>query len=683
MTTPVLSFRLSNEFIAPYAKKTPDWGFPIGGGNTLGELTFVSKYSRIKDNGKKEQWFETCRRCVEGYYSILKDHCLSNKTAWNESKAQHSAQDAYDRMFKFKWTPPGRGLANMGTNIVHDDNNIATLINCAAISTERISSHSVYEATMPFTRLMEMSMHGIGCGFDVRGAGKLAICIPVGAEEEFVVPDSREGWSESVGKILESYFFKNRPPVRFNYDLVRPEGAPLVRFGGKASGPGPLKRLHESIQRQFEGRGGEKVSSRDIVDLMNKIGKAVVAGGARRSALISLGAPSDTDYVNLKNWDLPENKERTGPDGWSWSSNNSVYADSDSDLAHLTEAISVNGEPGIIWLDVVNNYGRLADAPDMRDKANLTNPCGEIPLEGGGELCCLAELYPSRHDSLADFLRSVKHAYMYAKSVVLLSSPWAETNEIITRNRRIGVSMTGIVDMIESRGWNMVRDWMDKGYEYLRAADVQYSAWLGVRESLRLSTIKPAGSTSLLAGTTAGVHWPTTSNYFLRRQRFLKFDPVVEILQDAGYSIEPDKMDPNMTVVVEMPTVGLNIRSEREVSAWEKINLAANAQRFWSDNMVSVTVSFDKETEAKEIAPMLRFMQGQLKSVSFLPIDKEGTFYEQAPYEPLSEMEALRMLSEVRSLDRAALYSMDADAEGEAFCNSDVCEIPQRGTDAS
>jgi adenosylcobalamin-dependent ribonucleoside-triphosphate reductase len=422
----------------------------------------------------------------------------------------------------------------MGTEFVHVNKNNAALNNCAALTTEKLSTHSAYEATMPFVRLMEMSMHGVGVGFDTRGAGKLIIHEPLMPETHtHIIEDTREAWAESVGILLESYFFKNRPTVEFDYSLVRPAGTPLKSFGGAASGPEPLRKLHEGIRRQFVDRARESITSRDIVDIMNQIGKAVVSGGARRSALIALGDPTDDDYINLKNWDLPINAARTGPDGWAWTSNNSVLAHSDDSYDNLIDKVVINGEPGFLYLDIMQNYGRLADPADDRDKnATLCNPCAEISLFPN-EFCCLSELYPANHETLADFERSLKHSYMYAKAVTLMPSIWGETNEVIVRNRRIGVSMTGIVEFIESHSWAEMRQWMDSAYGRLRDLDKTYSEWLGIRESIKLTTVKPAGTTSLIAGTTSGVHWPTTSGHYIRRQRFLKSDPLVALLREA------------------------------------------------------------------------------------------------------------------------------------------------------
>lgn len=1108
-----LSFKLTDDFIEPYTGLKPNWGFSIGGGNSLSELTFILKYSRKKDDGTKEQWWEVCRRCVEGMYSILKDHAKYNKTPWNDLKAQKSARDAYDRMFHFKWTPPGRGLQHMGTRYIAESRNGARLINCSAVSTEKISTHSAYEATLPFVRLMEMSMNGIGVGIDCRGAGNIVLHQPTDEEEVVVIDDTREAWAQSVGILLESFFFKNRKTVKFDYSRIRPEGAILHSFGGTASGPGPLMRMHEKIAELLSGREGEPLSSRDIMDIANLSGKAAVAGGSRRSALIGFGYQHDEDYVNLKNWNLPENAERTGPDGWAWASNNSIIATSDEDLSSVIEQIKINGEPGIIWTDIMSRYGRLNDPENDKDtKSNLSNPCfsadtliavadgrgavpiselaesgddvavyavdpdtgmveikmarhprltgknkdmvkvtfndgssirttldhkflmkdgttklakdlvkndsvpaftkrqevvkkggnkywqvvcdtndahgkrafehrliaeffepekyesmyseekesgwikgglvihhkdynglnnapdnleimtfkdhasyhakhdkagekngmfgrvhsddtkaligaktrerwqdeeyqkrmkqaitdgvtqfqrdsqsqvmkerfkeyyleqqektdlktiwrgetmfalkdceecgvefevpwrareraycglgcankilarsehrkerqrevfadaalvtrnrqieiyldlqtnlgstpmkkdweaackaqgvlvrfqakdktvnpniisgykelkelasaynhrvisvefleekedvynltvddfhtigiinsihsnrmkgiftfncGEIQLESG-ELCNLSELYPTNHSDVEDLKKTIKHAYMYTKAVTLLPTPWAETNEVLIRNRRVGVSMTGVAQFVEIRSWSEIRSWMNEGYRYLVALDKKYSSWLGVRESIALSTIKPAGSTSLIAGVTPGVHWPTTGDYHIRRVRFLNTDPLLEILSAAGYLVEKDVNDPLMTAVVSFPTTGISMRSEREVSVWEKASLAALAQRYWSDNMVSCTLSFT-EDEQDQLGPLFNSFQGQFKSASFLPIHDAGTTYEQAPYEPLSETAALEWQNRIINIPTELLYKTASEFEEEKFCSGDTCTI--------
>ncbi len=669
-----LSFRLRDDFIQQYKDKPVSWGFPIGAGNTLGELTFISKYSRLKADGTKERWYECCRRVVEGMFSIQKDHTLRDRTPWNTNKAQRSAEEAYDRMFNFKWTPPGRGLWAMGTKMVHEEGSSAPLQNCSFLSTEHLGPRN---PTLPFVRLMEMSMWGIGCGFDTRGAGKLEIHSPSVVETDtYVVPDSREGWAQSIDRLLRSYFLPSQPTIEFDYSEIRAAGMPLVRFGGTSAGPEPLIRLHASLRKTFDDRHGQKISSTDIVDVANLIGKAVVAGSIRRTAEVAFGENDDKEFLELKNPSL--NPERMGPDGWGYLSNNSVFASVGDDLSHLVDAIAENGEPGVMWLDLAQKYGRLGDPVNNRDAGvRGGNPCLEQSLYPE-ELCTLVELFPTRCDDMADFLRTVKFAYLYGKSVTLMPTHWEESNAVMTRNRRIGLSITGVAYFAETKGWNSLREWCDAGYEEVQRYDKIYSEWFGIRESIKTTSVKPSGTVSLLAGVWPGVHWPVSQGDYLRRQRFRYDDPIVETFKEAGYQVEPDVMDPSFTVVVEFPVTGPAGRSETEVPVWEKVALANLMASHWADNMVSATFTF-MPAERDQIGSILRAFDGKLKTMSFLPLH-ETSAYEQMPYESVSDekFEAMRALTKPLNWDN--VYDNGSEAEGEKFCNNDVCEVPRKET---
>jgi len=666
-----LSFKLADGFVADYEQKPVKWGFPIGNGNSLGEITFLTKYSRLKEDGSKEKWVETCRRCIEGMYSILKDHCKEHRTPWNELKAQKSAQEAFDRMFTFKWTPPGRGLWMMGTEVVHTQKNSASLQNCSFLSTKNISNRSVHEATMPFTRMMEMSMLGIGVGFDTEGAGKLIIHHPKDNPTVFQVPDSREGWVESLRLILETFFFEGRNRIEFDYSLLRPKGSPLKTFGGIAGGPEILEDLHIRLNKILGFREGEALTSTDIVDIMNLIGYCVVAGNTRRSAQIVFGDASDEEYINLKNWEV--NPERMGPNGWGGLSNNSVFAEVGMDYDNLVPNIVMNGEPGLFYRKLAQDFGRMIDPPNFKDyRVAGGNPCLEQSLEHN-EMCTLVETYMPHHDSYEDFERTMKFAYLYGKAVTLMPTHWPDSNEVMQRNRRIGCSISGVAQFVESHGWNDLKDWMDRGYNAVQQRDRQYSEWLGIRESIKTTSIKPSGTVSLLAGVTPGVHWPVADTY-IRRMRLAANDPILEKLRDAGYVVEPDVMDTKNTMVVELPTRGPKVRTEREVSVWEKVNLAIAAQRYWADNQVSVTLTFLPE-EINQIGPMLNATEGQLKGLSLLPLGEVGA-YAQMPYERINDEVYKERIDGIKPIDFNALYAGEArEAEGERFCNNDNCVI--------
>ena len=670
----VFSFRLSDDFITKYAETEPPFGFKDAGLNSLGEITFIRTYSRVKEDGTKERWHEVCKRVIEGMYSVQKNHAKENRLPWNDYKAQKSAQEAYDRMFTLKWTPPGRGLWAFGTPMTMEKKNSASLQNCAMVSTRDIDRN---DPGSLFAWIMDALMLGIGVGFDTVGQEKdLSIYAPTEPASIYDIPDTREGWVESVRLLLNSFLRANQPIQEFNYDLIRPLGAPIKGFGGVASGPEPLIDLHTRIRKVIGSRAGEKLDSRAIVDIVNLIGTCVVSGNVRRSATLALGNSNDEDFINLKNSEVfpDRNSFDSENPGWAWMSNNSISAEIGTNYEDYVDLIANNGEPGFIWLDVARNYGRLADPADGKDYRVMGfNPCAEQPLESY-ELCTLVEVHLNRHTDKEDFMRTLKFAYLYGKTVTLLPTHWQITNGIMQRNRRIGTSLTGIASFTDINGMPTTREWMDEGYKKIRHYDKQYSEWLCVRESIRVTTVKPSGSVSLLSGASPGVHWSVGGEYFLRAIRFGNTDPMLHLFKAAGYKIEDDLVSAN-TSVVYFPVSSGHPRSEKDVSLFEKIGLAATTQKYWSDNGVSVTLSFDKETETKHIAPALHMYEGQLKAVSFLPMGNHT--YPQQPYTQITKEEYDAYVGKVAHINFDAIYDgiENLDSVGEMYCTTDYCEI--------
>jgi adenosylcobalamin-dependent ribonucleoside-triphosphate reductase len=640
----------------------------------LGEITFIRTYSRVKEDGTKERWHEVCRRVIEGMYSVQKNHAKDNRLPWNDNKAQKSAQEAFQRMFELKWTPPGRGLWAFGTPMTMEKRNSASLQNCAMVSTRDIDRN---DPGALFAWVMDALMLGIGVGFDTLGQDKqMSIYAPTEPASIYDIPDTREGWVESVRLLINSFLRQNQPIQEFNYDLIRPLGAPIKGFGGVASGPAPLIDLHTRIRNVIGSRAGELLDSRAIVDIVNLIGTCVVSGNVRRSATLALGTPEDDGFINLKNPEVFPERNSYDPEkpGWAWMSNNSIAAEVGTKYEDYVDLIADNGEPGFIWLDVARNYGRLADAPDYKDSRIMGfNPCAEQPLESY-ELCTLVEVHLNRHDSKEDFLKTLKFAYLYGKTVTLMPTHWQQTNGIMQRNRRIGTSLTGIAAFADEHGLPVIRDWMDEGYNTIRKYDHSYSEWLCVRESVRVTTVKPSGSVSLLSGATPGVHWGPGGEFYLRAIRFGNQDPMLHLFKAAGYKIEADLVSAN-TSVVYFPVASGHKRSEKQVSLFEKIGLAATAQKYWSDNGVSVTLSFDKDTEKKFVAPALNMYEGQLKAVSFLPMGDK--VYPQQPYSEITREEYNAYVGTIGKIDWSAIYDgvENLEAEGEAYCSTDACEI--------
>lgn len=669
----IFSFKLNDEFVATYKDKKPPFGYADVAGNSVGEITFLRTYSRLKEDGTKETWVDVCERVINGMYSLQKDWAKSSRLPWSDAKAASSAKEAFDRLFNLKWTPPGRGLWVMGTEIVNVQKNSAALQNCAFVSTLEMTKNN---PAKPFGFLMEASMLGVGVGFDDKGADKgFEIFEPQGSQD-YVIPDTREGWTESTMALINSYLKPEQSAIAFDYSAIRPYGAPIKTFGGTAAGPEPLVRLHNQITKLFTGRKGALLTRKDIADIGNMIGVCVVSGNVRRSAELLIGRIDDEDFLNLKNAERFPDRNSYDPEnpGWAWMSNNSVEVSVGTDFDPIVEGIVRNGEPGVIWLDVSRQYGRLIDAPNNKDwRVVGYNPCAEQSLESF-EMCTLVETYLNRHDSLEDFKRTLKFAYLYAKTVTLLPTHWEETNAIMQRNRRIGTSVSGVANFADNKGHNKLRSWLDEGYAVVKGYDQKYSEWLGIRESIKMTTVKPSGTVSILAGESPGVHWTAGGKYFLRAIRFANNDPMLPLFKMANYRVEPASESPDTTSVVFFPIKTGAKRSEKDVSIYEKMALASTAQRYWSDNSVSVTVTFDAEQEANAVGTVLRLYDGQLKTVSFLPM---GNFvYPQMPYTQISEEDYEKYALELFPIDFAGVYAgLASDAIGEAYCTTDACEI--------
>lgn len=660
-----VTFRLPQELVDTYQEKKPPFGF-----NGVGEFTFYRTYSHVKPDGRNESWSDVVQRVVDETYTIQKRHALENNRPWSDEKAIRSAIEMYDLMWNMKFLPPGRGLWAMGAPVTRERKNYMALQNCAFISTKGMTDN----ASEPFEFMMDVSMLGVGCGFDTLGAGSIKIrdvVLHTIKPFPYVIPDTREGWVESLKLLLSAYLSQGMIdyPI-FYYDDIRPAGEPIKGFGGVSSGPEPLKKLHNQIAKLFAGRDGEYITSRDIVDIMNMIGQCVVAGNVRRTAQLAIGLPEDKDYLDLKNYKL--NSERMA---YGWTSNNSIAANEGMDYSDAAERTRVNGEPGYIWLDNAREHGRINHPWDFMytnpDK-NVAgfNPCVEQPLENG-EVCTLVETFPANHDTVEEYLRTLKFAFLYAKTVTLVSTNWERTNKIIQKNRRIGTSMTGIIQAIEKFGYGEFLSMADHGYEEIRRWDRLYSEWLGINESIRVTTVKPSGTVSLLGGATPGLH-RAESEYYIRRVRISKRSPILDIMLDAGYHIEDAVDDPDNTAVIEFPVHVKNVgRTIVESNIEEQVKLAADMQHYWSDNGVSVTVTF-REDEGHLIEKMLNKYDKSLKAISFLPKIEYGAF-PQMPYEEIDKDTYKSMAADLMPIDWSILTG--SEAEGESGCTTDVCEI--------
>ena len=300
------------------------------------------------------------------------------------------------------------------------------------------------------------------------------------------------------------------------------------------------------------------------------------------------------------------------------------------------------------------------------------NPCLEQSLESY-ELCCLVETFPDNHDDFEDYAKTLKYAYLYAKTVTLGRTHWSETNRVRLRNRRIGCSVRGVAQFITNRGIDEFQKWLNSGFDVIQTWDKQYSDWMAVPRSVKTTSVKPSGTVSLLAGATPGLHYPE-SRFYIRRIRLSKHSELIEPLEKANYKLEPAFGSEDTTMVVEVPVdVGEGIRTASELSIWEQFSLAAFLQRHWADNQVSCTVTFNPETEADQIAPCLNYYQYHLKGISLLPRHDWGA-YPQMPYEAIDEKTYNKEVTKLGKLSFGVIKNEEADVD--KFCNNDSCEVP-------
>jgi ribonucleoside-triphosphate reductase len=395
-----------------------------------------------------------------------------------------------------------------------------------------------------------------------------------------------------------------------------------------------------------------------------------------RTAEIAFGEFDDEEFINLKNYDV--NPQRAP---WSWTSNNSIFAKIGMDYSEVAKRIQLNGEPGLAWLDNMQQYSRMDGVIDNKDhRVRGANPCMEQSLENY-ELCCLVETFPFRHEDLDDFKRTLKFAYLYGKTVTLGETHWSDTNRVLLRNRRIGCSVSGIAQFLAKHGLDVLKNWLTKGYDTVQYYDEVYSSWFCIPRSIKTTSVKPSGTVSLLVGATPGLHHPE-SRFYIRRMRLAANSHLLGPLRDANYPIEPSANGDAGTVVVSFPIdAGEGVRTIDQISLWEQLALTAFLQRYWGDNQISATITFDPKTEGHQIEHALEYYQYQLKGISFLP-RLPGGAYKQAPYTKIEEAEYLEMASKLKPLNFAdgpgglVRAVSVADKIVDRFCDGDLCQTP-------
>jgi ribonucleotide reductase alpha subunit len=610
---------IDDEFVASYANRPVPWGF-----NGMGEIVFLRTYSRTKDNGSIETWAETVQRVINGAVEIGVPYTRAE------------AEELFDHMYNLRCSMSGRALWQLGTSMVARFGG-ASLNNCYFTNIEKIED---------FEFLFDYLMLGGGVGFSVERSKihdlpKVKSGVSISHERtndaDIIVPDSRTGWRRLLHSVLKSYFDTGKS---FTYStiLIREFGAPLKTFGGTASGPGALIDGITDICKVLDNRVGKKLRSVDVLDICNIIGRIVVSGSSRRSAQIAMGDPDDVLFLRAKNWgsgNIP---------GWRANSNNSLYADGWDEMpTELWRGYDGSGEPyGLVNRKLARTYGRLGEKrPDPTIEG--FNPCAEIAL-ADGESCNLATIFLPNIESLPQLLSISRLLYMTQKQITRLPYPYEKTTSIVRANARLGQSITGVLQATEQQ-----IAWLDATYQYLRDLDKEYSAEKGFPESVRMTTVQPSGTLSLLPGVTPGVH-PAFAPYYIRRVRFGSADPLVDACRKRGYKvvwdIGIDGREDHTRYVVEFPCMspeGSTMASE--MTAVQQLEWVKKMQTEWADNAVSVTVYYRKE-ELDSIKDWLskNYDKG-VKSVSFL-LHSDHNFV-LPPYEEIDKQTYEKMVSKI------------------------------------
>ena len=611
---------LSSNFLSKYTGATPPWGF--GG---MGEVVYLRTYSRkIEGAGRSETWIETIKRIVDGAVDIGVDF------------TQEEAENLFDHMFNLRCTVAGRALWQLGTPLVSKFSG-TSLNNCFFTNIEKIED---------FELVFDYLMLGGGVGFSVERSKihdlpKVKEVKHVIAERsgdaDFIVPDSRQGWRELLHKVLESYFITGKS---FTYStiLIREFGAPLKTFGGTASGPGALVEGIEDICKVLNNRIGKKLRSIDVLDICNIIGKIVVSGSSRRSAQIAIGDPDDILFLRAKNW------SSGSVPAWRANSNNSIYADAYHEiLPELWKGYDGSGEPyGLVNRKLARTVGRLGEHAQDNSVEGF-NPCAEIAL-ADGESCNLSTIFLPNVSSIEQLKEISILLYRVQKQVTRLSYPYEKTNKIVHKNARLGQSITGILQCDESK-----ISWLSEVYDNLKKFDKQYSKQKGWSPSVRLTTVQPSGTLSLLPGVTPGIH-PAFAAYYTRRVRFGSSDPLVDSCRKRGYKVVwdvgLDGREDHTRYVVEFPCKSPEGSVlAKNMTAIEQLEWVKKMQTVWADNAVSVTVYYRKE-ELPDIKKWLeKNYDNSVKSVSFL-LHSDHNF-PLPPYEEISEEEYNKTIEKI------------------------------------
>ena len=614
-----------------------------------------SRYARwLEDKGRRENWGETVTRYMD---NIVKP------TAGDDSYIK----DIEEAILNLEVMPSMRALMTAGKAFNRDN---TAGYNCSYMPVDDPKS---------FDEAMFILLCGTGVGFSVERQfiSKLPV-VPdcFGEGELIVVKDSKEGWAKALRKVIADLYGGKKPS--WDVSLVRPAGAKLKVFGGRASGPAPLIDLFDFVVRVFKSAEGRQLSSVECHDIMCKIGEVVVVGGVRRSAMISLSNLSDDRMRHAKSGSWWENDPQRA------LANNSVsYTEKPDSLSFMREWMSLvesgSGERGIFNREASKKQAAKNGRRDP-DYEFGTNPCSEIILRPY-QFCNLTECVVRSTDSIETLERKVRIATILGTiqsthtKFPYLRKIWQKNTE---EERLLGVSLTGIMDNPLMTTKN---NGLEKTLEHLKsiavATNAEWADRLGIPVSTAITCVKPSGTVSQLVDSASGIH-ARHSAYYIRTVRGDNKDPLTQFMSDQGIPNEPDVMKPDMTTVFSFPMKspsGAVITAD--MTAIQQLEMWLAYQRSWCEHKPSVTINVKSE-EWLEVGAFVYKHFDEMSGVSFLPFNEHT--YQQAPYQDCSKDAYEEMLEKMPlSIDWGKLseYEEEDNTAGSQTlaCSGDSCEI--------
>ena len=619
----------------------------------LQEYVHKSRYARWDEaQARRETWPETVKRYIEYF---------NNKFPNYPAKELQTAIEKLDVM------PSMRALMTAGPALERDP---MAGFNCSFVAIDDVRA---------FDEVLYILMCGTGVGFSVErqyiaNLPKVAETF-VNTDITIVVRDSKGGWSNAFRELLALLYSGSIP--KWDTSAVRPAGAKLKTFGGRASGPKPLEDLFRFAVNMFLKAAGRRLTSVECHDLVCKIADIVVVGGVRRSALISLSNPSDDRMRHAKSgqWWI-DNPQR------ALANNSAAYTERPDMEVFMKEWLALveskSGERGIFNRTASH---KKAIESGRRDPSKIagTNPCAEISLRSAG-LCNLTEVVIRHEDGLHDLLNKIELATILGTYQSMLTdfryirNIWKENQE---EERLLGVSLTGIMDHpVLSQTSDIAIHWLKEMKQKAIEVNKEWAEKLGINPAAAITTVKPSGTVSQLVDSASGIH-PRYSDYYIRTVRADKKDPLAKLMRIQGFPVEDCVMKPDTTDVFAFPVKSPDhciTRNER--SAIEQLNHYLMFQTYWSEHNVSITV-YVKDHEWLGVGDWVYQNFDKLSGVSFLPHSDHS--YQQAPYTECSkeEHEALKAKMPEFNWDELALFEQDDATVNtkELACTAGVCEI--------